>query len=87
MKKILFAIALVIMLGFTASAQRGTDGFFGSYYDDSYGNRGIGDLSLPTLQNEMSSDPTPDPTPLGSGLLIMTALGAGYVVYRKQRSK
>lgn len=86
MKKILFAIAIVMMIGFTASAQRGTDGFFGSYNDDSYGNRGISDLGLPTLQNEMGSDPTPDPTvPLGTGLLILTALGAGYAVARKKK--
>ena len=88
MKKILFAIAIVMMLGFTASAQRGgTDGFF-NYNENTYGFRGEGDMTDP---NSLINLPgggfggTQDQNlPLGSGLLVLTALGAGYAVYRKR---
>ncbi len=85
MKKILFAIAIVMMLGLSASAQ-GRDGFFGSYYND-YSDRMINpssvDFNLPgntTLGNGQNEQ-----APLGSGLLVLTALGAGYAVARKRR--
>ena len=91
MKKILFAIAIVMMLGLTANAQ-GRDGFF-SNWGDNYNDRGsigsssIDDLNLPggALINggQYGND---EPAPLGSGLLVLTALGAGYAVYRKKRS-
>ena len=82
MKKILFAIALVIVLGFGANAQ---DGFFKSN-DGGYENRGSGgsgnsaNMALPN--HGLTDDQT---APIGSGLLILTALGAGYAL-RKKRS-
>ena len=81
MKKILLAIALVVTMGFCANAQ--TDGFFGQY-DNIYDNRGgEGDpsIGLPSSHN-LTDDQS---SPLGSGLLIMTVLGAGYVVARKRK--
>ena len=74
MKKLLFATALIIMMGLTSNAQN--DGFFNSYNnDDIY--RGLDDnLVLPNAHgtgNDYNA-------PLGSGLLILTALGAGYAV-------
>ncbi|MCR5036584.1 MAG: hypothetical protein K6A73_04600 [Bacteroidales bacterium] len=84
MKKILFAIAIIMMLGMTANAQR--DGFFGTWNNDDY--RGFGDdnpgISVPsgTTPGEYTGD---QPAPLGTGLLILTALGAGYAVARKKR--
>ena len=90
MKKILFAIAIVLTIGLTANAQ-GRDGFFSSW-NDNYNNRGsIGDGSIDNINlpggslvtgNEYGND---EPAPLGSGLLILTALGAGYAVARKRR--
>ena len=88
MKKIIFAIAIVLTIGLTAGAQGGIDGFFGTSSNDIYGNR--------TTTPGFSSDPivlpggdfglTQDqPLPLGSGLLILTALGAGYAVARKKK--
>ena len=84
MKKILFAIAIVLTISLTASAQ-GRDGFFNNW------DNGVGDRTS-------SSDPTSqfalpghfgtenEGAPLGSGLLVLTALGAGYAVARKKRS-
>ena len=90
MKKILFAIAIVLTIGLAANAQ-GRDGFFSSWDNDSYNNRGTNPDFTPgvVLPNgiQMSDSPTnEDPqAPLGSGLLVLTALGAGYAVARKRR--
>ena len=83
MKKIIFAIALIITIGFTANAQRGGDGFFNNWDDvgngldkfDDFDNglRGGG----PGTPGHGGGD---QPAPLGSGLLILTALGAGYAL-------
>ena len=89
MKKILFAIAIVLTIGLTANAQ-GRDGFFSNWDNDNY-NRGIiddGGLGLPgagmltggTYGNDQNA-------PLGSGLVILGALGAGYSVARRKREK
>ena len=86
MKMILFAIAIVLTIGLAANAQ-GRDGFFSNYDNGYYGNRGSDPgIGLPS-SDPMSADPTPtDPqAPLGSGLLVLTALGAGYAVVRKKR--
>ena len=86
MKKILFTIAIVVMLVATANAQN-RDGFF-SNYDNGYGDRGIGtddvNLLAPNHGYVGYAQGNGD-APLGSGLLIMTALGAGYVAVRKKR--
>ena len=79
MKKIIFAIA-IMMLGLSASAQRGMDGFFN--YDNGLDNRG-GELpGLPTTGIGTTGNAT---APLGSGLLVLTALGAGYALRRRKR--
>ena len=76
MKKILFAIAIVMMLGMTASAQKGMDGFFDGYYNiNSDRMDNPNGLHLPT--DSIGSTENSDAS-LGTGLLIMTALGAGY---------
>ncbi len=81
MKKILFAIAIVLTIGLTANAQ-GRDGFF-SNWDNGYDNR-TGD-DLPTvLGGELGGLQGNQDAPLGSGLLILTALGAGYAALRKR---
>ena len=83
MKKILFAIAIVLTLGLTANAQGKNDSFFNDW-DNSNNNRTISnyDLVMPTwaIGNTNNSE-----APLGSGLLVLTALGAGYAVARKNR--
>ena len=90
MRKLLFAIAIVLTIGLTANAQ-GRDGFFSSR-GDNYNDRGtigtgsIDNITLPggnlVTGNEYGND---EPAPLGSGLLILTALGAGYAVARKRK--
>ena len=87
MKKILFAIAFVMMMSAGAMAQ---DYFFKNY-DNGYGNRGSWGDGDPGIVVPNGTDPgeyqgeNNDPNaPLGSGLLVLTALGAGYAVYRRR---
>ena len=83
MKKILFAIAIVMMMCFTASAQR--DSFFNDWNDISNG-LDRDPIDMPTLPS--SHGWTDDVNaPLGSGLLVLTALGAGYAVARRKREE
>ena len=86
MKKFLFSIALTITLGLTASAQFNinTDGFFNNWddNDDRFSDAG---LSFVLPANHGFGQDTPS-APLGSGLLVLTALGAGYAVARKRYS-
>ena len=86
MKKILFAIALIITIGFTATAQN--DGFFSNW--DDYGNgldrTGTGnDIGFVLPASHGNGLDTPS-APLGSGLLVLTALGAGYALKKKHNS-
>ena len=87
MKKILFAIAIVLTIGLTANAQS-RDGFF-SDWDNGYGNRindpSSIDFNLPS--NTTLGNGQNEQAPLGSGLLVLTALGAGYAVARKRKNK
>ncbi|MBR6490048.1 MAG: hypothetical protein IKT03_05875 [Muribaculaceae bacterium] len=85
MKKILFTIALTITLGLTASAQK--DGFFSNW--DDYGNgldRTGSDIGFVLPSNHGYGVDTPS-APLGSGLLVLTALGAGYAVARRRKNQ
>lgn len=86
MKKILLATAFVMMMVFGASAQ-GRDGFF-SNWDNGIDNRTTTpDIDLPNGQGLVTGTDygNDEPAPLGSGLLVLTALGAGYVAVRKKR--
>lgn len=83
MKKILLAIVMTMMFGFAASAQ--SDCFFKT---DNKIYREISDgtsdplLSMPVYHGSEANEEIP----LGSGLLVLTALGAGYNFYRKKHS-
>ena len=80
MKKILFAIAFVMMV-VIANAQ--TDGFFKSGDTDSYTNRTEGTTPIvPTGPVGTLQDTN---APLGSGLIILTAMGAGYAIARRKK--
>ena len=81
MKKILFTIALTITLGLTATAQY-TDGFVNDW-DNGLDRTGIGNeigFVLPALHGYGVDTPS---APIGSGLLVLTALGAGYALKKK----
>ena len=83
MKKILFAIALVLAMGFGAKAQIGlTDAFFNDWAQSDM-MRDLTLINLPT-DHGMTGDVS---APLGSGLLVLTALGAGYAVARRKREE
>ena len=78
MKKIILALAIVLSVSLTASAQ--SDGWFKASGEDSYNERNAS-FGLPTehgLTNDQSA-------PLGEGLLILTAMGAGYAIARRKR--
>ena len=82
MKKILFAIVLTITLGFGANAQY-TDGFFNDW-DNGLDRTGTGNeigFVLPASHGNGLDTPS---APLGSGLLVLTALGAGYALKKKR---
>lgn len=84
MKKILFTLALTITLGFTASAQfNNSDAFFKSWDDDERLDIGNGLIYVLPTNHGFDTDSTS--TPLSSGLLILTALGAGYALKRKKK--
>ena len=84
MKKILLAIVLVMALGFGANAQR--DSFFNDWEDIGNGLDRTG-VEMPTLPYQHGLLEDPSAAPLGSGLIILGALGAGYAVARRKREK
>lgn len=77
MKKVLFVITLVLMIGLSASAQY--DNFF-KWEDDE--NRVYNEVGF-VLPNSHGSNVNAE-VPLGSGLLILGALGAGYAVAKRK---
>ena len=86
MKKILLTV-LVFTMVLGASAQ--TDGFFKDGAGEQNDNRLSSGTSLPGLPRGNGVGATNDDqtAPLGSGLLVLTALGAGYAVSRKNRGE
>ena len=85
MKKILFAIALVMTMVLSASAQ--SDGFFSSWDNANYnGDRDDIGIVLPSNIGMSTSETGDDPSaPLGTGLLIMTALGGAYLLNKREK--
>ena len=82
MKKIVLTIALVISISFASSAQH--DGFFTGGNDGS-GARDISNSgTMPKLPTGgVGAENNDMPAPVGSGLLILTALGAGYAMRKR----
>ena len=82
MKKLLLTLAIVMTIGFSANAQH--DGFIQNDAGD-YAGSGDRSTTLPMLPEGRVGIENGDQsaTPLGSGLLIMAALGAGYAVARR----
>ena len=85
MKKFLFSIALTIILGFGANAQYlgMSDSFFNDW--DQSDRLDIGGFSFVLPASHGFGEDTPS-APLGSGLLVLTALGAGYALKKKHNS-
>ena len=88
MKKILFAVVLVLTIGLCANAQRGgKDSFFTEWDDvsnglDKFDDFGNGLRDNPGFPGHGNND---TPAPLGSGLVVLTALGAGYAVAKRKK--
>ena len=82
MKKLLFATALIITMGLTSNAQN--DGFFNwnNNYDADERLTGM-ELILPNGHGDINDH---NAVPVGSGLLILTALGAGYAVKCRRKN-
>ncbi|MBQ6083984.1 MAG: hypothetical protein IJK92_06490 [Bacteroidales bacterium] len=86
MKKVLLTLAVVMTFGLCASAQ--SDGFFKNSKNDGYSDRGgvPSDPLMPALPGGSVGEHNSDQgAPLGSGLLVLTALGAGYAALRKRK--
>lgn len=83
MKKILFTIAIIITMMLSANAQ---DGFFRADDGGSYrGTPGVDDPMIP--HGAVGSIQDQNAAPLGSGLLILTAMGAGYAATRRKKQQ
>lgn len=79
MKKATLTLALFLTLGFIANAQ--SDGFFSTWSEGSGREFGSSnDLNAPTKPIGSTEN---ENLPLGEGLLIMTALGAGYALKKR----
>ena len=81
MKKIFLTSAIVFMVSFGAKAQ--SDGFFRDGGIDNYSGRTESPTPIvPTGQVGTINDTN---APLGEGLLILTAMGAGYAIMRRKK--
>ena len=85
MKKVLLSIIFAMMMGFCANAQ--IDNII-TDWDDSRSTMLDEMPWLPAVNvGSIYNDYPAHDTPLGDGLLVFTALGAGYIVARKKRKK
>lgn len=88
MKKILLVFAIIMTMVIGANAQ--SDGFFRGGSDDyDGGSRGISNTTplLPSASYGVGETDNDQPAaPLGSGLLILSALGGAYL-FRKKNKK
>ena len=82
MKKFLLSI-FILTLSLAASAQSYNDSFV-DWTDENSGRTFVDDWSIIFPATHFSNTDQ-DGTPLGSGLLVLTALGAGYAVTRKRK--
>lgn len=83
MKKVVLTIAIVLGIGFGASAQ--SDGFF-SERQSAYRIYDEEEEILPALpysHNLLEHQPA-KAVPVGSGLLLLTGMGLGYAALRKR---
>lgn len=92
MKKVILAVVLVLTVGLCASAQQrgGRDGFFTDWSDVSNGLDKFDDFNNDLFRggpNTPGHGGGDTPAPLGSGLLVLTALGAGYAIARRKREE
>lgn len=78
-KRIFFTVAIISVFSLQAFAQ--SDGFFNEW--KGFDNREIIGGDMPNLPGVHGVDYDQD-APLGAGLLILTALGAGYAAVKRK---
>ena len=91
MKKLIMTIAILFGLTMTSFADgglfnRGNNGKYGQangYIYFNAKNTASEDVATPMLPPHGSDDN--EPAPLGSGIALLTALGAGYVVAKRRK--
>ena len=81
MKKIILSIIFVIMMSFCANAQ--IDNIVVDW-DESYRSTILSEPWIPAMAIGITNDFDANNGPLGDGLLILTALGAGYFLRKKK---
>ena len=87
MKKKVLTLAVIMSFGSLSIAQSGNDHFFGK--TSTYNNRTTNDptWNTPSLPSDfgMAGDQDIDDAPLGTGLFLLTALGAGYAISKRRK--
>lgn len=86
MKKVLVTLAIVLGMGLAADAQyntSGNDNFFSTLDEVGNGLDKPGGVELPGIPGGHGNGGD-SPVPLGTGLFILTALGAGYAMKKKR---
>lgn len=84
MKKPVLTIAILLGLSLTTFANPNGGGMFGRGESTDQGNR-EGNLFAPRLPNH--GQDSNQPAPLGSGIIVLTAFGTAYALYKKRRSQ
>lgn len=84
MKKIILSIIFAMVMSFGANAQ--IDAMV-TDWDNTYRTTMDEMPWLPAVIIGINSDLNAYDTPLGSGLLVFTALGAGYILRKKKNNK
>ena len=87
MRKILLLIG-VFIIALSVNAQ--SDGFFKSSYNDNVYNRTGSEVptgGLPSLPDFNGDTIQGVEAPLGTGLFLLTALGAGYAISKRRKEE
>ena len=86
LRSIISALVLAAVFILPNSLNAQSDGFFRGGESDNYSDRASITVTGTEITLGGAQGENPDPAPLGGGLLIMLAAGAGYVVAKRKRS-
>ncbi len=84
MKKLVLTITIVLGLSLTSFANPNGGGVFGRGESTEQGNR-ESTLFAPRLPQHGQNGN--QPAPIGSGIIVLTAFGSAYALYKKRRSQ
>lgn len=84
MKKIILAFVVVMFTIACANAQAQSDAFFQAGNSTVRGSQGT-DEPMVVPNGAVGTITDHDAAPLGTGLLVLTALGAGYAVTKRKK--